>query len=63
MNEETKKVVLDPMVDNNPVVLQILGICPALAVTTSLATALTMAMVIPLSIDSPNYCSYLFCTQ
>ena len=46
MNEETKKVVLDPMVDNNPVVLQILGICPALAVTTSLATALTMAIAV-----------------
>ncbi|SIN77032.1 NADH:ubiquinone reductase (Na(+)-transporting) subunit D [Vannielia litorea] len=32
-----------PLVQQNPVTLQILGICSALAVTTSLATALTMA--------------------
>jgi Na+-transporting NADH:ubiquinone oxidoreductase subunit D len=31
------------IVDNNPVTLQILGICSALAVTTSLSTALMMA--------------------
>lgn len=33
----------DPLVRQNPIMLQILGICSALAVTTSLATALTMA--------------------
>jgi Na+-transporting NADH:ubiquinone oxidoreductase subunit D len=33
----------DPLVRQNPVTLQILGICSALAVTTSLATALTMS--------------------
>ena len=54
MNEETKKVVLDPMVDNNPVVLQILGICPALAVTTSLATALTMAIALTVVVSMSN---------
>ncbi|NKX43757.1 NADH:ubiquinone reductase (Na(+)-transporting) subunit D [Roseicyclus persicicus] len=32
-----------PLLRENPVTLQILGICSALAVTTSLATALTMA--------------------
>lgn len=30
------------LIDNNPITVQILGICSALAVTTSLATALTM---------------------
>lgn len=54
MNEEIKKVVLDPMVDNNPVVLQILGICPALAVTTSLATALTMAIALTAVVSMSN---------
>lgn len=34
----------DPLVRQNPITLQILGICSALAVTTSLATALTMAI-------------------
>lgn len=33
----------DPLVKTNPVSAQILGICSALAVTTSLSTALTMA--------------------
>lgn len=32
-----------PIIDNNPITLQILGICSALAVTTSLSTALTMS--------------------
>ncbi|WP_172293482.1 NADH:ubiquinone reductase (Na(+)-transporting) subunit D [Pseudoruegeria sp. HB172150] len=34
----------EPLVDKNPITLQILGICSALAVTTSLDTALTMAI-------------------
>jgi Na+-transporting NADH:ubiquinone oxidoreductase subunit D len=32
-----------PIIDNNPITLQILGICSALAVTTSVATSLTMS--------------------
>jgi Na+-transporting NADH:ubiquinone oxidoreductase subunit D len=36
-------LVLRPLIDDNPITLQILGICSALAVTTSLATALTMS--------------------
>ena len=38
--------ITDPLIDNNPVTLQILGICSALAVTTSLATALTMSIAL-----------------
>lgn len=34
----------NPLIRQNPVTLQILGICSALAVTTSLATALTMSI-------------------
>jgi Na+-transporting NADH:ubiquinone oxidoreductase subunit D len=37
-----RKVLLDPLVDNNPITLQVLGICSALAVTTSLLPALLM---------------------
>lgn len=36
-------ILTRPLVSQNPVTLQILGICSALAVTTSAATALTMA--------------------
>lgn len=42
------RLVLDPIVDSNPITLQILGICSALAVTTSLAAALTMAAALTL---------------
>jgi Na+-transporting NADH:ubiquinone oxidoreductase subunit D len=37
-----RTVVIDPLIDNNPVTLQMLGICSALAVTTSLLPALLM---------------------
>jgi len=46
MNGEPKKVILDPLVDNNPITLQVLGICSALAVTTSLAPTLLMCLAL-----------------
>lgn len=42
MASEAKKVLLDPLFDNNPIALQVLGVCSALAVTTKLSTALIM---------------------
>lgn len=38
--------VSSPIIKNNPITLQILGICSALAVTTSLSTALTMSVAL-----------------
>ena len=46
MNKQNKTVLLDPLVDNNPITLQILGICSALAVTTSLSTSLVMCVAL-----------------
>ncbi|MFQ5995477.1 MAG: NADH:ubiquinone reductase (Na(+)-transporting) subunit D [Acidiferrobacterales bacterium] len=46
MDNETKKVLLDPLFNNNPITLQILGICSALAVTTSLLNALIMSLAL-----------------
>ena len=43
---EARKVLIDPLVDNNPVTLQVLGICSALAVTTSLLPALLMCLAL-----------------
>ena len=42
MNERIKPLV-DPIIVSNPVTLHVLGICSALAVTTSLATSLVMS--------------------
>jgi Na+-transporting NADH:ubiquinone oxidoreductase subunit D len=40
------KTFLEPIIDNNPVTLQILGVCSALAVTTKLAPALLMSLAL-----------------
>lgn len=44
MTDGSRKILIDPLVDNNPVTLQVLGICSALAVTTSLLPALLMCI-------------------
>jgi Na+-transporting NADH:ubiquinone oxidoreductase subunit D len=41
---KVKDILFGPLVDNNPITLQILGICSALAVTTSMKTAMVMAI-------------------
>ncbi len=48
MSEEfdNKKILTEPVFDNNPIVLQVLGICSALAVTSKLETALIMALAL-----------------
>lgn len=43
---DARKVIVDPILDNNPITLQILGICSALAVTTSLLPALLMCIAV-----------------
>ncbi|MDH5654291.1 MAG: NADH:ubiquinone reductase (Na(+)-transporting) subunit D [Spirochaetia bacterium] len=42
--KKERKAAFDPMWDNNPITLQILGICSALAVTTAMKTALVMSI-------------------
>ena len=41
-----RDVLIDPLFDNNPIALQVLGICSALAVTTKMDTALVMAAAV-----------------
>ena len=41
-----KSVLLDPLVDQNPITFQILGVCSALAVTVSLLPALMMGLAL-----------------
>ena len=40
--DDEKRVVLDPLWDNNPIATQMLGICSALAVTTGLQVSIVM---------------------
>ena len=46
MQDNYWRILTRPLLDDNPLTLQILGICSALAVTTSLDTALLMSLVV-----------------
>ena len=46
MRDSYWRILTRPLIDENPLTLQILGICSALAVTTSLDTALLMSAVV-----------------
>lgn len=46
MNAEDRKILFEPVVDNNPITLQVLGICSALAVTVKLAPSLIMCLAL-----------------
>lgn len=48
MAQTYRNMLVDPMVDNNPITLQVLGICSALAVTSSLQVAMVMAIAVTL---------------
>jgi len=43
-----KHLMFSPFIDNNPIALQVLGICSALAVTTKLQTAIVMGISVSL---------------
>jgi Na+-transporting NADH:ubiquinone oxidoreductase subunit D len=46
MTKSNLRHLTSPLIDNNPITLQMLGICSALAVTTALDTALTMSLAL-----------------
>jgi len=54
MANETRKLLLTPIIDNNPVILQVLGICSALAVTSKLSTTITMCIALTLVMAFSN---------
>ena len=54
MNSETKKTLFEPLVVNNPIIVQILGICSALAITNKLAPALTMSVALTVVVICSN---------
>ena len=43
---EYRKILVDPIFNRNPIALQVLGICSALAVTTKLETSLVMSVTV-----------------
>jgi Na+-transporting NADH:ubiquinone oxidoreductase subunit D len=50
-----KSLLLSPILDNNPIGLQILGICSALAVTSNLKTTITMCIALTVVTGFSNF--------
>jgi Na+-transporting NADH:ubiquinone oxidoreductase subunit D len=46
MKLKQKKALLDPLLKDNPIAMQVLGICSALAVTTKLETSVVMSLAV-----------------
>ncbi|HAN30337.1 MAG TPA: NADH:ubiquinone reductase (Na(+)-transporting) subunit D [Myxococcales bacterium] len=46
MAAKTKEILLDPLFNNNPIALQVLGICSALAVTTKMETSFVLSLAV-----------------
>ena len=60
--KEMKRLLVGPLIANNPIALQVLGVCSALAVTTKLETAFVMTIAVTLVTalsSSISYCARL----
>lgn len=44
LSKKDSKLILDPLADNNPITIQVLGICSALAITAQLKASIVMAL-------------------
>ncbi len=53
--EDAKKIVAEPVWDNNPIALQVLGICSALAVTSNMNTAVIMCLALTAVTTASNF--------
>jgi Na+-transporting NADH:ubiquinone oxidoreductase subunit D len=49
-----RDVLLDPLFNNNPIALQVLGICSALAVTTRMETSVVMSLAVIFVLSGSN---------
>ncbi|MDH4262531.1 MAG: NADH:ubiquinone reductase (Na(+)-transporting) subunit D [Spirochaetia bacterium] len=50
-----KKTLFGPILDNNPIIYQVLGICSALAVTSKMETAMVMSMAVTVVTAFSNF--------
>ncbi len=55
MAQTRRTYLVDPLVDNNPITLQVLGICSALAVTSSLQVSFVMALAVTFVTGSASF--------
>lgn len=55
MASTAKKLLMDPFSDNNPITIQVLGVCSALAVTVKVETAIVMALALTAVVSLSNF--------
>ncbi|MCF7816949.1 MAG: NADH:ubiquinone reductase (Na(+)-transporting) subunit D [Kiritimatiellales bacterium] len=55
MASAAKKLLMDPFSDNNPITVQVLGVCSALAVTVKVETAIVMALALTSVVALSNF--------
>ena len=53
-SKKNKKLISDPLNDNNPITIQVLGICSALAITVQLKPAVVMAISVLVVLSVAN---------
>ncbi|MCE1156111.1 MAG: NADH:ubiquinone reductase (Na(+)-transporting) subunit D, partial [Bacteroidales bacterium] len=53
-SDKTKQVFLGPLSKNNPIAVQVLGICSALAVTAKLEPAIVMGLSVTIILGFSN---------
>ena len=53
-SKKNKKLLTDPLDDNNPITVQVLGICSALAITVQLKPAVVMAVSVLFVLSTAN---------
>lgn len=53
-SKKNRKLISDPLNDNNPVTTQVLGICSALAITVQLKPAIVMALSVLVVLSVAN---------
>lgn len=54
LSKPQREALIDPLFNNNPIALQVLGVCSALAVTTKLETALVMSVALTVVLIGSN---------
>ena len=54
LSKKDKKLLSDPLDDNNPITVQVLGICSALAITVQLKPAVVMALSVLVVLSVAN---------
>ena len=55
LSKRRRKLITDPLIDDNPVTVQVLGICSSLAVTTQMQPTLVMAISVIFVVALSNF--------